>query len=148
MSLPLSMVVYLHIKLSQKIALCCIFALALFIVALDTVRFVFVLTNPTSLDNILFWNMLECAVVIVVANAPVLRPLLFKRDFMRGSGSCRGGSFLARVWKGHRRAQSTPWSSSTSDVRQYGHNRLSAKSAMGGDTSRISQVEGESVSTV
>jgi hypothetical protein len=149
MSLPLSMVVHLHIKLSQKIALCCIFTLALFIVALDTARFVFVLTNSTSLDNVLLWNMLECAVVIVVANAPVLRPLLFKRDFMRGGGSLRGGGFLARVWKGHRRAQSTPWSSSTTgDGRQYGHNRLSAKSAMGGDTWRISQVEDESVTTV
>jgi hypothetical protein len=125
------MIFHLHIKLSQKIALCAIFTLALFIVALDTARFVSVLKDPTSIDNILIWNLVECCVVIIVVNAPVLRPLLFKRDFMRG-GSIRGGKFLSKVMGRHRRAQSTPWSSSgQSETRQYGHNRRSVNSVIG-----------------
>jgi hypothetical protein len=120
MAIPLSMVIHLRIKTSQKIAVMGIFALALFIIAIDTARFVLVLVSPTALDNLLIWNMVECAVVIVVINAPILRPLLFKRNFMRGSSLRRvSGGFLSRLpsgsgGSGHRRAQSTPWSSSAS----------------------------------
>lgn len=131
MALPISMIFHLHIRLSQKIALCAIFTLALFIVALDTARFVSVLKDPTSVDNILIWNLVECCVVIIVINAPVLRPLLFKRDFMKG-GSIRGGKFLSKVMGRHRRAQSTPWSSSgQSETRRSGYNRQSVSSAIG-----------------
>jgi hypothetical protein len=131
MSLPLSMILHLHIKASQKIALIAVFALALLVVALDTVRFVLVILNPTSMNNILVWNMVECAVVILVANAPSLRPLLFKNDFMRGGG-IRAAGFFSRVgWRKHKRAQSTPWTSATSSGGgQYGNNRLSGKSVV------------------
>src|SRR5271168_1142176 len=126
--LPLSMLPHLHFNLSQKIAVLGIFALALFVVALDTMRFAFFLVNPTSMDNLLVWNIVECAVIILVANAPILRPLLFKEELMRG-GSIRGGQFFSRVVRKHRRAQSTPWSTSTQpEEKQYGRNRLSGKS--------------------
>ena len=127
--LPLSMYPHLHFNLSQKIAVLGIFALALFVVALDTMRFAFFLVNPTSMDNLLVWNIVECAVINLVANAPTLRPLLFKEELMRG-GSIRGVQLFSRVVRKHRRAQSTPWSSLVTqpEQSQYGRNRLSGKS--------------------
>jgi hypothetical protein len=122
------MLPHLHFNLSQKIAVLGIFALALFVVALDITRFVFFLVNPTSMDNILVWNIVECAAIILVANAPTLRPLLFEEELMRG-GSIRGVQLFSRAVRKHRRAQSTPWSSTTDpENKQYGRNRLSAKS--------------------
>jgi hypothetical protein len=142
MSIPISMMAHLHITLSQKVAVCCIFALALFIVALDATRFAMVLINPTSMNNILIWNMVEPAIVILVANAPILRPLLFEQEYMRG-GNMRGSRFLAKVVGRHRRAQSTPWSTSANGDIQYGHNRLSRQSVGDVAGSTVEKMSGE-----
>jgi hypothetical protein len=134
MALPLSMVIHLRIKMSQKIAVMGVFTLALFIIAIDIARFALVLVAPTSLDNLLIWNIVECTVVIIVINAPVLRPLLFKRNFMRGSSLRRPSNtgFLSTSTggsggSGHRRAQSTPWSTSASG--EGADNRMPMKSS-------------------
>src|SRR5271170_32762 len=128
-ALPLSMMPHVHLEMSHKIAVVALFALALLVVAFDIYRFVLVLTDPNSMNNILVWNFVKCAVVIFLANAPVLRPLLFKEDFMRG-GSMRGIEFIEKVMRGnHKRARSTTWSTPIRvEVRQYGRNRLSGKS--------------------
>ena len=118
---------HLNFNFSQKLAVMGIFALGSFVVALDTMRFAFSLTNPLSMDNLLIWNIVECAVIILAANAPTLRPLLFRDEFMRG-GDIRGVRLFSRVVRKHRRAQSTPWSSAQPEEKQYGHNRLSGKS--------------------
>src|SRR5580700_11706205 len=103
---------YLHIGLPQKITIGCVITLGLFIIALDVLRFATFMHNPSSMNNFLVWNIVECAAIIILANVPTLRPLLFKEEFMRG-GNIRGVTYISRaVSRKHRRAQSTPWCSS------------------------------------
>jgi hypothetical protein len=99
--------------------------------ALDVLRFGTFMHNPSSMSNFLVWNIVECAAIIILANVPTLRPLLFKEEFMRG-GNIRGVTYISRVVnRKHRRAQSTPWSSSP-DAEQptRGRNRLSTKTIL------------------
>lgn len=114
MSIPLSMVVRLRIRLSQKIAVIAIFALALFITAIDITRLVVIVINPASLDNFLTWDPLECAIVILVANLPILRPLFFKREIAQGANGLRSSSVCTRLLRRKRR-RIVPWGSLTTD---------------------------------
>lgn len=119
MSIPLSMVVHLKIKTAQKIAVMAIFALALFITAIDIVRFVVMVVDPIELVNFLIWNPVECAVVILVANLPLLRPLFFRREVARNGGNIRGSGLCSKLLRRNRQMESIPWSSvATVDSRE------------------------------
>ena len=111
MSIPLSMVVHLKIKPAQKIAVIAIFALALFITAIDIVRFVVMVIDPTELVNFLIWNPVESAVVILVANLPLLRPLLSRRPVTRNRNSISGSGLCSKLLRRTRQMESIPWSS-------------------------------------
>jgi hypothetical protein len=122
---------YLHIGLPQKITIGCVITLGLFIIALDVLRFGTFMHNPSAMNDFLVWNIVECAALIILANVPTLRPLLFKEEFMRG-GNIRGVTYISRaVSRKHRRAQSTPWCSSPDGEQPTrGRNRLSAKTIL------------------
>src|SRR5436309_3253998 len=78
MVIPLWTLPKLRISLSKKLALGSLFALGSFAMIASIIRCAIAVTDSQSLTNVLIWSTVEEIVVIIVANAPILRPLFFR----------------------------------------------------------------------
>ena len=87
MAIPLWTLPKLRISLTKKLVLGSLFTLAAFAISASIIRCVIVVTNDTSLTKVLIWSTVEEVVVIVVANAPILRPLFFHGKKFEGMTS-------------------------------------------------------------
>jgi hypothetical protein len=90
LAIPVFRVVKLKITFHQKLALCGVFAVGTLVAAIEVVRGALVLASGNSIESVptnIIMITLQCTLAIVVANLPILRPLLFKRSFSGSTGS-------------------------------------------------------------
>ena len=73
--------------MAKKIALIGLFALGSFAIIASIVRCVISVIDSQSLTKVLIWSSVEEVVVVVVANAPILRPLFFRGKNFESSGN-------------------------------------------------------------
>lgn len=89
MAIPLWSVPKLCISWKKKTALGLIFSLVLFDIAASIIRCYIAVANPQSLIKVLIWGTVEEIIAMIVANAPILRPLVFRgKSFESRRQSC------------------------------------------------------------
>jgi hypothetical protein len=87
MAVPLSAVPRLRITIRQKLALAAIFGLSFFLIAVEIVRYLVIVSAVTNIPHILIWNYVSACASIVLVNLPILRPLVFKSGYMSANSS-------------------------------------------------------------
>jgi hypothetical protein len=92
MVIPLWTLPKLRISLAKKLALICLFALGSFAIVASIVRCVISVLDAQSLTKVLIWSTVEEVVVVIVANAPILRPLFFRGKNFESNGTSNHGT--------------------------------------------------------
>jgi hypothetical protein len=90
--IPLQTLPKLRISMKKKLTLFVLFAAANFAIIAAVVRCVIAVHNPNGLAQVILWSTVEETVCTLVANGPVLRPLIF-----------RGKGFASDVTSSHGR---------------------------------------------
>jgi hypothetical protein len=78
MFIPLSFLPKLKVGLKKKLSLCALFAVGVFCMVAAVMRMVMSLIDIASISPVLLWTTVEEAVVLMVANAPMLRVFFWR----------------------------------------------------------------------
>jgi hypothetical protein len=73
MFIPLSVLPKLQVGFKKKLSLCALFAVGVFCMVAAVMRMFMSLIDIASISPVLLWGIVEGAVVLMVANAPMLR---------------------------------------------------------------------------
>jgi uncharacterized membrane protein YgcG len=84
----------LRITFVQKLALGAVFALGIFMIAVEIIRFSIFFAALFNLLNLLVWNYVATFTAMVLVNLPILRPMIFKKGFWGTSKNSNGNSRL------------------------------------------------------
>ena len=88
--IPLSILPKLKIGLKKKLSLCVLFAAGVFCMIAAIMRMIMPMIHINSIAPVLLWSTVEEAVVILVANAPMLRVLFWSgKNFASVTGTSR-----------------------------------------------------------
>jgi len=87
MYIPLKTLRKLRINTNKKLSLALLFTLGIFATISSIVRAVIVITGTGDIGKAFIWATIEELVCFVVANAPILRPLLFRGKSFESSGT-------------------------------------------------------------
>lgn len=79
--IPMFSLPKLRVSLRQKLALGGVFALGGFMIVIEIIRFNIFFAALFNLLNLLVWNYVATFTGLVVANLPILRPMVFKKGF-------------------------------------------------------------------
>ena len=71
----------LRITFAQKLALGAVFALGIFMIAVEIIRFSIFFAALFNLLNLLVWNYVATFTAMILVNLPILRPMIFKKGF-------------------------------------------------------------------
>ena len=78
MVIPLSFLPKLKVSLKKKLSLTGLFAVGVFCMVAAVMRMVMSIIDITSISPVLLWGTVEEAVVLMVANAPMLRVFIWR----------------------------------------------------------------------
>jgi len=88
--IPLSILPKLKISLKKKLSLYILFAAGVFCMVAAIMRMIMPMIHINSIAPVLLWSTVEEAVVILVANAPMLRVLFWSgQNFVSVTGTSR-----------------------------------------------------------
>jgi hypothetical protein len=73
MFIPLSVLPKLQVGFKKKLSLCALFAVGVFCMVAAVMRMFMSLIDIASISPVLLWGIVEGAVVLMVANAPMLQ---------------------------------------------------------------------------
>ncbi|KAI9682901.1 MAG: hypothetical protein M1829_006337 [Trizodia sp. TS-e1964] len=97
--LPLPTLIKVQRPLLQKIQLCALFCIGLFLVAVTFVRLPLNASNNTSQVSRTTWGSIECLAAAIVANSPALYSLFRRRTSVSEASGSGTGSSGAASWK-------------------------------------------------